>query len=141
MVVYKCLRWVHNLLCWTNLVACVEISTPSNGPIGSMCSNAFHLYEYPEKILQFFIWDVKYEDCDHLRCTARPVLHKLVNFLLLCVFNFGIVMYVPFFVFCVLFVCKCELCCCHWVSTQLRLNIYIYISYHHCQLFQNGSGP
>jgi hypothetical protein len=29
-----------------------------------------------------------------------------------------IVMYVPFSVFCVLFVCKCVLYCCHRVSTQ-----------------------
>jgi hypothetical protein len=38
-------------------------------------------------------------------------------------FNFVIVMYVPFSVFCVLFVCKGELYCCQRVSTQLRLNI------------------
>jgi hypothetical protein len=44
-------------------------------------------------------------------------------------FNFLIVMYVPFSVFCVLLVCKCVLFCCHRVSTQLHLNISYHISY------------
>jgi hypothetical protein len=34
-----------------------------------------------------------------------------------------IFMYVPFSVFGVLFVCKCVLYYCHWVSTQLQLKI------------------
>jgi hypothetical protein len=41
-------------------------------------------------------------------------------------FNFVIVMYVLFSVFCVLFGCKCALYYCHQVSTHLWLNIYIY---------------
>jgi hypothetical protein len=59
---------------------------------------------------------------------ARPAQPKLVNFLLLCMSNFVIVMYVTFSVFCVLFVCKGELCCSNRVSTQLQLNIYINIA-------------
>jgi hypothetical protein len=42
-------------------------------------------------------------------------------------FNFFVVVYVPFSVLCVLYVCKCVLYCYHRVSTQLRLYIYIYI--------------
>jgi hypothetical protein len=50
--------------------------------------------------------------------------------------NFFIVMYVPFSVLCMLFVCKYVLYFCHRVSTQLQIYIYIYIYiyiiYHTC---------
>jgi hypothetical protein len=64
-------------------------------------------------------------------------------FLCLCIlivmFRYFIVMYVPFCVFCfillfcVLFVCKCVLYYCHRVSTQLQLRkcIVLYIA---CQM-------
>jgi len=41
-------------------------------------------------------------------------------------------LFVPIVLFCVLFVCKCVLYYCHWVSTQLQLtNIYLYLSSTH----------
>ena len=52
------------------------------------------------------------------------VLWASVQFCKLCILT---VKYVPFCVFCfivpfcVLFVCKCVLYCCHWVSTQSQL--------------------
>jgi hypothetical protein len=61
------------------------------------------------------------------RGTARTSQISFKIFWLLWNFLFFIVMYVPFSVFCVLFVCKCVLYYCHRVSTQLQL---IYISYH-----------
>jgi hypothetical protein len=66
-------------------------------------------------------------------CMFCMRLFNFVNyvFLLLCVCIL-IVMYVPFWVlyflvlFCVLFVCKCVLYYCHWLSTQLQLTSVSY---------------
>ena len=73
----------------------------------------------------------------YIRLYVLLLLFNFVNyvFLLLCiliaVFLNSYCMHVPFWVFCfivlccVLFACKCVLCYCHWVSTQLQLtNIY-----------------
>jgi len=76
--------------------------------------------------------------CD---CIFYILLFKFVNyaFLLLCL-SILIVMYVLFCMFCfvvlfyVLFLCKCVLCYCHRVSTQLQLtNIS-----HHIISYQSG---
>jgi hypothetical protein len=49
--------------------------------------------------------------------------------------------YFPISVLCVIFVCKCVTFCCHRVSTQLWLNIYIisYITFV-CKLFASYQG-
>jgi hypothetical protein len=54
-------------------------------------------------------------------CVFRSA-HVVMYVFCCCIF-----MYVPFSVFCALFVCKCELYYCHRVSTQLRSNILYHI--------------
>jgi hypothetical protein len=66
------------------------------------------------------------------RCTART---SQISYFCCCVCLI-FYCYVPFSVFCVLFVCKCVLYCCHRVSTQLRLYIYIYMCVCMYRVFQ-----
>jgi hypothetical protein len=54
---------------------------------------------------------------------------------------FFIVTFVPFSVFCVLFVCKCVLYYCHWVSTQLQLKKLKKYIWHICSIIQSSLGP
>jgi hypothetical protein len=47
-------------------------------------------------------------------------------------------MYVPFSLFCVLFVCKCALLYCYRMLTQLQLNIYHIVLYIYIYLYKTG---
>jgi hypothetical protein len=73
------------------------------------------------EVLPCFFLSCKANARVYLADGARPALPKLVNLLIvMCMFNCLIVMFVPFSVFCVLFVCKCALYYCHRMSTQLQ---------------------
>jgi hypothetical protein len=105
--------------------------------------------ELPCMLYTYILWKLKISFCVHKnqllvcilsliildRIDQNYILTTVVHYIfrqfiiwLLCTFNLFIVMYVPFSVFYVLFVCKCVLYCCHWVSTQLWFYTYIYIS-------------
>jgi hypothetical protein len=79
--------------------------------------------------------------------TVYVLLFNFVNYVILLLCScILIVMYVPFSIFCfivlfcVLFVCKSELYCCHRVATQLQFtNISYYVSYHISYSLQESS--
>jgi len=65
------------------------------------------------------------------------LLFSFVNnvLLLLCMFCS---VYYFIVLFCLLFVCKCVLYYCHWVATQLQLNISYQFLSERVVLLQNG---